>query len=269
MTETLKYSLILLTFLFSYSANEYRLRLSTNDKLTESAERSYYQTVELDQDQTVLTDNERKSDTDASNLALSATLKEQENEVIDDLSDTKPTYTQAQKEALSAKYDEIYTLVNDLNLRYELARARLNALKSSKTKLDNRLAGTPFELLEEKLSATEWEAKLAFDSKPDDDNDSFELETTISDYFILHEKSDQMRLHFIKCKSLFCYAYIYHDKKLFTSGGIEILQNISNASGGYQIELHSFRNFSFDDNEYQLQQHDAASLLYIAATKLE
>jgi hypothetical protein len=267
MTETLKYSLILLTFLLSYGANEYRLSLNSSAKFSENLELSDDQTPVLVQKQAVLVDNEQQSD--ASNLALTPPLKEQESEVIDELPDTKLRYTQAQKEKLSADYREIYTLMNDLKLRYELARARLDALNSSSASLDKRLVGTPFELLEEKLSATEWEAKLAFDSKPDDDNNSFELETIISDYFILHEKSDQVRLHFIKCKSLFCYAYIYHDKKLFTSGGLEILQNISNASGSYQIELHSFRNFSFDSKQYKLDQHDAASLVYLSATKLE
>jgi hypothetical protein len=267
MTETIKYSLILLTFLFSYGANEYRLSLGSNDKLTENSEHAHHQATGLNQKKYVLTDD--KPENVASNLALSPSLKEQESEVIDELPDTKPIYTQAQKEKLSAEYQEVYTLVYDLKQRYELARARLNALKSSKTKLDNRLVDTPFELLEEKLSAAAWEAKLAFDSKPDDDNYSFELETIISDYFILNEKSDQVRLHLIKCKSLYCYAYIYHDKKLFTSGGVEILQNIGNASGSYQIEVHSFRNFWFDDSQYKLEQHDAASLVYLSAKKLK
>ncbi|MDT0627620.1 hypothetical protein [Alteromonas sp. W364] len=189
-----------------------------------------------------------------------------ENRLITD-TQQKQQLDNAYQQQVTRLRIELITLNSEytnLNNRYRAAKARLDALKEATSYIDPRLIGTSFESLQDHLSAQEWLDYKVFNEMDDSDSSSYELQTLLSDYFILHVNGDVTRLHSSDCKQFVCVLHLYSND---FSESSHLLESINGVTKDYQLELRSFKSFFIEEGAFQNEDFEYAILVKIIARK--
>ena len=164
---------------------------------------------------------------------------------------------------------ELLALTRDftkLHQKHLNAKARLDSLRYNATDKDieSRLVGTSFELLQSKLSAREWEQYKAFDDLADTHPSSYELQTILNDYFILHVNGDVMRLHNTDCKSNVCILYVYSNDFVKSLATFTAIDQITDE---YKLRVNAYKSFYIEEGEYSNENYKAALMVVLSAKK--
>jgi hypothetical protein len=263
MNKAFQYGIIVVSLLLGMLANVYWQGQASESMGLDISDSSYSKTKEANQEDQPYISSHLSTQNELSKLGLEDTMVESPD-VSNANSKPQITDWQQQKEAFTEKFTQLNRAYINLNKRYQIAKARLDALTKAPISIDSRLLGTSFELIEKHLSADERLKYESFNDTVDTAASSYELQTMLSDYFILQVNTDITYLHMIECKGNVCALYLYSNDFIESLG---ILDAIDGITDEYTLALRLFKTYAIEKDAYSNEDYKYVMPVAIAAKK--
>jgi hypothetical protein len=263
MNRAFQYSFIGLSFLLGFLANVYLGGEGSQSIASQHTETQSPVIVDVGQTTQQMSSRDELTKIEQSNSVVDNTIAKKQLRTGDDSQQQDVNWPQ-QKAQVEAELLVLSRTVTKLNQRYLSAKAKLDSLKYNSTDINSRLVGTSFELLQSKLSASEWQRYKAFDDLVDTHASSYELQTILSDYFILHVNSDVTSLYAVDCKSNMCILYLYSNH---VGKSLETFQAIDKITDEYKLQVREFRSFGIEQGTYSNENFKVAFLVTVVASE--